>query len=137
MGARAADDSERFAERYALTGAQAQLAVEREALGADYQGNGYTTIAQADELGRVCELGADRVLADIGAGCGWPGLYLASRYGCLTVSVDRVQEGVDVAARRAAKEGLSDTSFAVCGDATHLPLRSWSVDAVIHTDLIC
>ena len=137
MLAQPADDSERFGERYILTGAPAQLAVEREALGADYQGNGYTTLAQADELGRLCGLQPGRVLADVGAGCGWPGLYLAGRHGCRTVSIDRVMEGVEVAARRARSEGLSETSLAVVGDAEFLPLRPSSVDAVIHTDLTC
>lgn len=137
MTAGAADESERFAERYAVTGAAALLAVEREALGGDYQGNGYTTMAQAAELGRLCELGPDRLLTDVGAGCGWPGLYLATRHGCTTVSIDRVAEGVEATTRRAAADGLADTCFAVLGDAVHLPLGSSSVDAVIHTDLTC
>jgi SAM-dependent methyltransferase len=133
----AADDSERFAERYRVTGEAAQLAVELDALGGDYQGNGYTTMDQADELGRLCELRPGSLLVDVGSGCGWPGLYLADRCDCSVVAVDRVIEGVEVGARRALRDGLGSRSLSLCGDAGALPLRSRSVDAVVHTDLVC
>lgn len=137
MASRTVDDTERFAERYTVMGAAAALAVETEALGSDYQANGYTTIDQADDLGRICELAPGQVLADVGSGCGWPGLYLAAKHGCSLVVIDRVAEGVEVAARRAISDGQGDTSLAIQADATALPLRSASVDVVLHTDLLC
>ena len=137
MASRSADDSERFAERYTVMGAPAALAVETEALGSDYQANGYTTIEQADELGRVCGLAPGQVLVDVGSGCGWPGLYLALKHGCASITIDRVAAGVEVSARRAIRDGQERTSLAIQADATALPLRSASVDVVLHTDLLC
>lgn len=132
-----ADGNERFRERFAASGSEAVLAVEAEAVGSDYRANGYTTIAQADELGRVLGLGPGQVLLDAGAGCGWPGLYLAGRHGCRLVSADPVAEGVGVARQRAVTDGLNDRSLALCAAAEALPLRYGSVDAVVHTDLLC
>ena len=130
-------DEERFAERYAASGAAAVIETELEALGSDYQANGYTTRDQADELGRLLALGSDTVLLDIGAGCGWPGLYLAGESGCRVVSADPVAEGVDTARRRALADGLSGRSAQILTSATHLPLRPRSIDAVVHTDVLC
>lgn len=130
-------EGERFRERYAASGAPAQLAAESEALGSDYQANGYTTRSQADELGRLLRLAPGQILLDIGAGCGWPGLYLAARHGCAAASLDPVAEGCAVARERARSDGLSARVWAVRADAVALPVRPGSVDAVVHTDLLC
>ncbi len=137
VGASAADDTERFRERYAISGAAALLAAETAALGSDYQANGYTTVAQADELGRVLELRPGQVLVDVGAGCGWPGLYLSDQDGCAVISVDPVVEGCFVARRRALTDGLTERAWTLRGNAIALPLRSGSVDVVVHSDLLC
>ena len=130
-------DSERFDERYAASGATAPLAVEAEALGTNYQVNGYATIEQVDEMGRQLHLGPGRILLDLGAGCGWPGLYLADRLGCAVISADPVASGIEVARRRALVDGLEGRSLAMQANAIDLPFRSASVDAVVHTDLMC
>jgi hypothetical protein len=130
-------DSERFDERYAASGATASLAVEAEALGTDYQVNGYATIEQVDEMGRQLHLGPDSILLDLGAGCGWPGLYLADRLGCAVISTDPIASGIQVARRRALADGLHGRSLVIQANAIDLPLRSASVDAVVHTDLMC
>ena len=113
------------------------LAAELEALGTDYQANGYTTRSQADELGRQLAVGPGQVLLDIGAGCGWPGLYLAGTSGCGVISVDPVAEGIAATRKRAAADGLADRSAQILGSATELPLHSRSIDAVVHTDVLC
>lgn len=132
-----ADDDERFAERYLKSGAVAALAAEFDALGSDYQANGYTTVAEADELGLALELGPGQVLADLGAGCGWPGLYLAHTHGCAVVSIDPVVEGLEVAGRRAERDELENRAWALQAHADALGLRPGSVDAVVHTDVLC
>ncbi len=137
MAAPIPDKSEQFRERYARLGADAALAAEIEALGSDYQANGYTTAAQADQLGAVLELTGDDVLADLGAGCGWPGLYLASRTGCSVVSMDPVAEGMGVAHRRIQTDGMAGRAWAVRANAEAIPLRPGSIDAAVHTDLVC
>ncbi len=137
MAPDASDDIERFRERYAVSGTDALLAAEREALGSDYQGNGYTTLAEADLIGDLLDLGPGRLLVDVGAGCGWPGLYLAERDGCSVVCVDPVAEGCAVGRQRAAADGIGHRALTVRADARSLPIRAGSADAVVHTDLLC
>jgi SAM-dependent methyltransferase len=132
-----ADDDERFAERYRDSGAAAALTAEFEALGSDYQANGYTTVSEADDLGRVLGLGPGQRLADLGAGCGWPGLYLARRHGCSVISLDPVVEGLAVAGKRAERDGQQERAWVVQAHADALGLRPGSVDAVVHTDVLC
>ena len=130
-------ETERFGRRYAASVAAAPQAVELEAIGSDYGATGYTTIEQADELGRLLELGPDSVLLDIGAGCGWPGLWLASRFGCLVISSDPVWEGVKVARERIGSDGLGHSALALLATGEQLPFRSGSIDAVVHADVLC
>ncbi len=131
------DGVERFGERYALSGAAVMLGVELEALGSDYQANGYMTIDQADDLGRLLELGPGQILLDVGAGCGWPGLYLARTTGCAVVSLDPVAEGVGAAGRRATEDGQDERSWPIQADARNPPIKTGSVDAVVHNDVLC
>ncbi len=131
------DDVERFAERYAESGTPAALAAELATLGTDYQASGYTTRDQANALGEALMLAPGRRLLDVGSGCGWPGLYLAGRHGCSVVSVDPVLDGSRITQERAVADGLAERSAAVQGDAESIPLRSRSVDAVVHGDLLC
>lgn len=128
---------QRFRERYLSGGERALIQVEMEVLGSDYQANGYTTVAQADELGRVLRLGTGDRLLDVGAGCGWPGLYLAKRHGCELVSTDPVDEGMVTASSRAHRDGLADRHRAIAARGDRLPLRSGSFDAALHTDVVC
>jgi hypothetical protein len=130
-------ESETLGGRYAASGNAALVAAELEALGSDYQANGYTTVAQADELGRLLALSNGQVLLDIGSGCGWPGLYLAARYRCAIVSADPIDEGSGAARQRAIADGLSDRSLAVRAEGARLPIRPGSVDAVVQSDVLC
>ena len=131
------DDEERFAERYSVSGTSADLQAELDALGSDYEANGYTTRAQADDLGRALALESGHVLLDLGSGCGWPGLYLAARHGCAVVSVDPVVEGCRTTRNRAWRDGLRDRSLTLRAGADSIPLRSGRVDAIVHGDLLC
>jgi len=131
------EDLDRFRERYSTSGHAAIMAVELEALGSDYQANGYTTMTQADEIGRALRLERGLRLLDVGSGCGWPGLHLAKEHGCDVISLDPVLEGVGVARDRAARDGLAGRSWQLGGSADALPLRSKSCDAIVHTDVLC
>jgi len=137
MSSTGGDESESFGERYALSGVDVVMGAEFEALGSNYQANGYTTRKQADELGRILELGPGGVLLDIGAGCGWPGLYLARKYSCAVISLDPVVEGGIVARARALTDGLQTRAWPVRAIAQRLPIRPRSVDAIVHSDVLC
>ena len=131
------EDVERFSARYEVSGCDAFLATEIEALGSNYQANGYTTMSQARELGRALELGPGRRLVDVGAGCGWPGLYLAKTLGCEVISIDVVDEGTAASRDRAIADGIAARSWSIQASAVSLPLRSRSADAVVHSDVMC
>jgi cyclopropane fatty-acyl-phospholipid synthase-like methyltransferase len=132
-----ADREQEFRDRYAASGADALIAAELEVLGSDYSANGYTTHAQADELGRLVGLGAGHRLLDLGSGCGWPGLYLAERHGCSVATIDPAHDGNVASEARAARDGLANRHLAVTARGWALPFASRSFDAIVHTDVLC
>lgn len=132
-----AEIDQRFRERYRVGGTEAQVRFERAVFGSDFGANGWTTPAQADELGRHLELGPGDRLLDIGTGRGWPGLYLAMSTGCAVVLSDKPVEGLAHGLRRAQRERVGDRCVAVAATATALPFRGDSFDAVVHTDVLC
>lgn len=128
---------ERFDVRYRTEILDASVQIELEAVGSDYGNNGFTTIAQADELVRALELGHGDVLLDVGSGAGFPGLYIATQTGCRVVVSDLTVPGMRAAIRRAAADGLTARTAAVVASARHLPFRPDSFDAMVHTDVLC
>lgn len=126
---------ERFSERYAHGVWPVHGYVERAVLGADFGANGYTTLAQADELIHVLGLTASSRLLDLGCGRGWPGVYLAARTGCTVAGVDRPTSALVTAAARLRHERAS--GWAVAADAGALPFREGVFDAVVHGDVAC
>lgn len=132
-----AEAQARFRERYAVGRGEVNRRVERAVIGGDWDANSYTTMAQADELGRLLDLGPGKRLLDVGAGRGWPGLYLAAITGCEVLLTDLTVEGLGQAVRRAAAEGLAERASAVAASAASLPLRPREVDAVVQTDVLC
>ena len=131
-----ADDTERFSERYRID-ADVMLTLEREALGSDYRANGYTTRTQADRMGELLGLEPGHHLLDVGAGCGWPGLYLADRHRCTVVSTDPVGEGSDAARARIAADALVGRAAVVRAGGEALPFAGSSFDAVVSVDVFC
>jgi cyclopropane fatty-acyl-phospholipid synthase-like methyltransferase len=111
--------------------------VELRTLGSDFGANGYATLSEVDQLIDLLELGPGRRLLDVGAGQGWPGLYLARTTRCAVVLTDVPFEGPAAAAHRAASDGTSDRAWPLLALGQSLPLRRASVDAVVHTDVLC
>jgi ubiquinone/menaquinone biosynthesis C-methylase UbiE len=135
--AQCCDTIERFAERYRVVPSDAARLIEQAVIGGDWGANGYTTMAQADRLASELGLGPESVLADIGCGRGWPGLYLAARTGCKVVLSDVPKEALRIAKGRAISEELEPRVTVVCASAIQLPFASESFDAVVHTDVLC
>src|SRR3990172_3363724 len=130
------DTISRFHNRYSLPVTDAALAVEREVIGANVGASGYTTVAQADALIPELRLRPGTLLLDVGAGRGWPGLYLARKTGCDVVLADVPAPGLAAAVKRANEAGLSNRTSPVRAAAQHLPFRSGMFDAVVHTDTL-
>src|SRR3990172_942000 len=129
--------TEEFTERYSQRPVDSARLIETEVFGAAVGVNGYTTIAQADQLASVLRLGPGMRLLDIGAGIGWPGLHLSEMTGCDLVLTDVPAMAIRRAMSRAAEKKLSDRCRLAVASAVHLPFRPQSFDAIVHTDVLC
>lgn len=128
---------ERFRPRYGRRGSKAERAVELTAIGANVGANGYTTLAQARELGRRLRLSPGIRLLDIGCGRGYPGLYLSKTTGCTVVGTDLPIASLKSAIARARRERTARRASHVAASAVHLPFQPASFDAIVHTDVLC
>jgi SAM-dependent methyltransferase len=135
-GGRQQDILKRFTERYSTGASSALNAVERHAIGAVVGANGYTTVAQAEQLLDVLGLKPSRWLLDIGAGRGWPGLYLSERSECRAVVTDVPRPAITSASSRAEELGLAGRCHFALASGTLLPFARDSFDAVVHTDTL-
>jgi cyclopropane fatty-acyl-phospholipid synthase-like methyltransferase len=126
-----------YAERYRAAPDEVTRGIERAVIGGDWGANGYTTIAQVRQLGRGLALQPSQRLLDLGAGRGWPGLYLAATTGCQAVLADVPVEGLQAAKARAQRENLTPRAATVAATARSLPFAPASFDAIVHTDVLC
>jgi ubiquinone/menaquinone biosynthesis C-methylase UbiE len=131
------DTRQRFTDRYREERTPVVEEIERAVVGGDWGANGYTTMRQADDLADTLRLRPGDRLLDLGAGRGWPGLYLAVRTGCRVVLTDVPPEGLRLAVLRAEAEHLGSRAAAVASSGRLLPLRARTFDAVVHTDVLC
>lgn len=115
---------ERFAQTYARSQCSAILAVERHACGCDYGGNSLTTRDEALRMATILDLGPGVRLLDVGAGTGWPGLYMAKETGCDATMVDLPLNGLQIATERAAKDDMSDRCRVAVADGSGYKTRS-------------
>jgi hypothetical protein len=127
----------RFGDRYREARTEVVQQIEQSVIGGDWGANGYTTADQADCLAGALGLTPGARLLDVGAGRGWPGLYLAVRTGCHVVLSDVPSEGLGDAITRAGAEGVTKRVAAVVSSARALPFRPGTIDAVVHTDVLC
>ncbi|MBT8073172.1 MAG: class I SAM-dependent methyltransferase [Xanthomonadales bacterium] len=115
----------------------AMRAVERDVLGCDFGGTSWTTKAQADRVQQSLGLAAGTRLLELGAGTGWPGIYLAGLAGCDVTMLDLPVNSLIRAQRRASEENVSNRCRSVAASAAALPFRSRSFDAITHSDVLC
>ncbi len=128
--------ADRFEQRYAVETSDAHRAVQREVFGADTWVRGYTTVAQAEMLAERLQLRSGTRLLDIGAGQGWPSVYLARETGARAVLTDVPSQGLLEARKRSDAEGVAELCSYALADGSRLPFRPATFDAVVHTDTL-
>lgn len=113
------------------------LEIERAVCGCDYGGTSWTTRQEAERIAHLLALRPGMQFLDIGAGSGWPGLYLARISGCDVALADVPLEGLAIATRRALAEKLAGACWVIAADGAALPLKSAAFDAIGHSDVLC
>jgi len=111
--------------------------LERTVLGCDYGGTSWTTSKQAKQIVDLLQLRPGIHLLDVGAGSGWPGLFLADKGGCHVTLVDLPLNALQKAQERARSDGIDDRINVVAASGAALPFRECSFDAISHSDVLC
>lgn len=112
-------------------------ALEKEVLGCDFGGTSWTTRSQADDIAAALQLAADSHLLEIGAGTGWPGVYLATQTGCEVTLLDIPVNSLKYARQRAEQENIGNHCDAVAASGAALPFTSGAFEAIGHSDVLC
>jgi SAM-dependent methyltransferase len=126
-----------FETQHAMHLHPAMRVLEREVLGCDFGGTSWTTKAQADEIPAALGLHRGAHLLEIGAGSGWPGIYLAQKTGCDITLLDLPVNTLRDAQQRAIEENLRSQFQAVAASGAALPFASASFEAIGHSDVLC
>ena len=115
----------------------AMLALEKRVLGCDFGGTSWTTLEQAEQIPEALGLTTDSHLLEIGAGTGWPGLYLARQTGCCVTLLDLPFNSLNYALRRARDEQPDNKCCAGSASAAALPFQNASFSVISHSDVLC
>ena len=112
-------------------------AIERVVCGCDYGGTSWTTRSEADRINRALDLSPGVSLLELGAGSGWPALYLAAQAGCDLTLTDLPPGALIIAMERAVRDDIPGAFRASAADAAHLPFRDAQFNAINHSDVLC
>src|SRR6266567_1817948 len=126
-----------FTRDYELGRAAVLRELECCVLGCDYGGTSWTTRSEASRVAELLELRQDQRLLDVGAGSGWPALFMAQTTGCDATLVDLPLTGLRVALDRASADELQQRCRVIVANAAALPFEDASFDAVSHSDVLC
>ena len=128
---------ERFGPQYERYNAPVLREIEQISIGSDYAGTSWTTRAEADDIAGRLGLQTGHRLLEVGAGAGWPSLYMVSKTGCEAVLLDLPLAGIQAAIGRARVDQTSDRVQGFVGDGAHLPFSGPTFDAIHHADVLC
>lgn len=128
---------ERFSSKYKFIKSDLLQKIERSRCGCDYGATSYSTVEQVNKLGDMLELEPHKRLLEVGAGSGWPGLYLAKKTGCDVTLIDLPIEGLIIAKARAVADDLASVSRMAVASGTALPFRENWFHAISHSDVLC
>lgn len=88
-------------------------------------------IGATDKLIKLCHIGPESYLLDVGCGVGQTACYIAKKTGCRVMGVDIVPKMVSRSQERAKKEKLTHLVSFKTADAQDLPFADGTFDAVI------
>lgn len=128
---------EQFESLYVRAQSSVMLSIERSVCGCDYGASSWTTRSEAEQMAAHLALRPGMRLLELGAGSGWPGLYMAKSSGCDVALVDLPLAGLRIAAERAHNDGIRGDVCITVADAAALPFPDDSFDAISHCDLLC
>lgn len=128
---------EQFGQFYAESHLPVNQRIEQAVCGCCYGGVSWATRAEIDRVSDILKLGPGDQLMDLGAGSGWPGLYLAQASGCDVTLTDLPHEGLVIAAERAKTDDLTSAVHTLVADGQGLPFKDRSFDALTHSDVLC
>jgi SAM-dependent methyltransferase len=126
-----------FARDYEIALAPLMRLIERRVRGSDYGATSWTTREQAKQTVPRLALQPNLRLLDIGAGSGWPALFLAMLSGCDVVLTDLPLSGLRIARERAASDGLGNRCGVLVADGASLALGNATFDRIHHADVLC
>jgi SAM-dependent methyltransferase len=111
--------------------------VEQRVCGCAYGATSWATRGEADLVAAALGLAARVRLLDVGAGSGWPALYLAAKSGCDSTLVDVPLTGLRIAVERAVSDGLATRCRALAADGARLPFADATFDVISQSDVLC
>ena len=127
----------RFGQSYLRNQTPVMQRIEKSVCGCAYGATSWATRREVDDIAEALALGPGQRLMDLGAGSGWPGLYLAALSGCDVTLVDLPAEGLAIAAARARADRLPGACGVAVADGRALPYGDKSFDAITHSDVLC
>jgi len=126
-----------FARDYEIAQEPLMREIERCVRGSDYGATSWTTREQAEQAAARLALGRGQHLLELGAGSGWPALFLATLSGCEVVLTDLPLSGLRIARQRAARDGLDGRCSVLAANGAALPFADDSFDRIHHADVLC
>jgi len=95
---------------------------------------GFLTVAEAQRMRELLQIGPGDVLADLACGAGGPGLWMAKHSGAALIGADPSAAGLLAARTRARAVGLADRSRFHQGTFEQTNLPDGAVDAAMSVD---
>ncbi|MEP1209020.1 MAG: class I SAM-dependent methyltransferase [Rhizobiaceae bacterium] len=131
------EETQRLETVYGISDHPAIQAITDTVCGCGHVGTSWTTRQEADTISKYLNLQSTDHLLELGAGAGWPGLYLANQSGCRVTLIDLPETGLKIAMDRARTDGMADRVSTIVGDASDLPLEDQCFGHINHADLLC
>ena len=128
---------DRFVEGYRHAESELAREIERCVCGCDYGASSWTTVDEIQTIIELMSLSDSSHLLELGAGAGWPGLYLTAQTGCRAMLTDLPLEGLRIGYQRAVKDGLAELVSITAASGSSWPFANACFDVIFHSDVLC